>query len=190
MSFSMSWCSMRALVYRPMPANNATAEQHDDDDDGPAHELGAALDRAVRAATQAPTAWPAPSSKPSVHCTWSLKTNTTSAAAVNTSTIEILHRVRADEVVARAEHEAREQEQADADLDEAAVNADREEQRHLDEQPRLARRRRGPRSSARASAASRRAARASARRSSAAAAPRRDRPRAARPRSRRRRTAR
>ena len=53
---------------------------------------------------------------------------------------EILHRVRADQVVAGAEHEAREQEQSDADLDEAAVDADREEQRHFDEQARLARR--------------------------------------------------
>ncbi len=56
-------------------------------------------------------------------------------------------------VVAGAEHEAREHEQSHTDLNEAAVDADREEHRHLDEQARLARRSRAPRSSVRASAA-------------------------------------
>src|SRR6185503_18126298 len=75
-----------SIVYRPTPAKSATV-------DSTTITITAQRTKSAPrviakcAATHAPAACPTPSSKPSIHCTWPFTTNTTSAAAVNTSTI-------------------------------------------------------------------------------------------------------
>ena len=61
-------------------------------------------------ATHAPTAWPAPSSKPSVQLHLIVDDEYDERGRREHEHDEVLHRVRANQVIAGTEHEAREHE--------------------------------------------------------------------------------